>query len=49
MTRGNAQLAITVVPDSGTEGLANLSGTMRIDASGGKHAYIFEYTIEGAA
>ena len=49
MTRGNGQLAITVVPDSGTEELTNLSGTMRIDVSGGKHAYVFEYTIEGAA
>ena len=49
MTRGNGELAITVVPDSGTEELTNLSGTMRVDVSGGKHAYVFEYTIEGAA
>ena len=47
MTRGNGQLVVTVVPDSGTEELANLSGTMRIDVDGGKHAYVFEYTIEG--
>ena len=49
MTRGNAQLTLTVVPDSGTEELISLSGTMSIDASGGKHAYVFEYTIEGVA
>ena len=49
MTRGNGELAITVVPDSGTEELSNLSGTMRIDLNAGKHAYVFEYTIEGAA
>jgi len=49
MTRGNGQLAVTVVPDSGTGELANLAGMMHIDVSGGKHAYVFEYTIDGAA
>ena len=48
MTRGDGQLAVTVVPDSGTGELANLSGAMRIEVGGGKHAYVFEYTIEGA-
>ena len=46
MAGGNAQLTVTVVPGSGTEGLANLSGIMRIDVSGGKHAYVFDYTME---
>ena len=49
MTRGNGQLTVTVVPDSGTDELKDLSGTMRIDIAGGKHAYVFEYTIAGAA
>ena len=48
MTRGNGQLAIIVVPDSGTDELVGLSGTMRIDIAGGKHSYVFEYTIAGA-
>ena len=47
MTRGNGQLAVTVVPDSGTDELANLSGSMRLDATAGKHSYVFEYTIAG--
>ena len=47
MTRGNGQLALTVVPDSGTEDLVGLSGAMQIDVTGGKHAYVFEYTLEG--
>jgi len=45
MTRGDAQLTVTVVPDSGTGELAGLAGTMRIDAGGGKHAYVFTYTL----
>lgn len=45
MTRGAPQLAVTVVPDSGTDQLAGLSGTMVIDVANGKHAYEFEYTL----
>lgn len=45
MTRGAPQLSVTVVPDSGTEQLAGLSGTMVIDVANGKHAYKFEYTL----
>jgi flagellar basal body rod protein FlgG len=48
MTRGEPQLVITVVPDSGTGELAGLSGRMTIDISGGKHSYGFEYTIAEA-
>ncbi len=48
MNRGVPQLQVTVVPDSGTEELAGLSGTMRIDISGGKHAYVLEYLLAGA-
>ena len=48
MTRGDGQLSVTVVPDSGTEDLVGLSGAMTIDITGGKHAYVFEYTLPGA-
>jgi hypothetical protein len=45
MTRGTPQLAITVVPDSGTGELMGLSGRMTIEISEGKHSYTFEYTL----
>ncbi len=45
MTRGAPQLSITVVPDSGTDQLVGLAGTMTINISDGKHAYEFEYTL----
>jgi hypothetical protein len=48
MTRGAPQLSITVVPDSGTDGLAGLAGRMTIDRDGGDHSYEFEYTIAEA-
>lgn len=46
MNRGQPSLAINVVPDSGTEALAGMSGAMQIDVSDGKHAYTFEYSLE---
>jgi hypothetical protein len=46
MTRGDGELTVTVVPDSGTGELEGLSGAMRIDAAGGKHSYAFEYTLD---
>jgi hypothetical protein len=46
MTRGEPSQSITVVPDSGTDGLAGLAGRMVVDiAPGGAHAYRFEYTL----
>jgi hypothetical protein len=45
MHRGAQSLLITVVPDSGTEELAGLSGTMRIIIADGKHSYDFEYDL----
>jgi Protein of unknown function (DUF3224) len=45
MTRGAAQLSVTVVPDSGTGQLAGLAGQMTINIVDGKHFYDFEYTI----
>jgi hypothetical protein len=45
MTRGVAQLNVTVVPDSGTEQLVGLEGKMTINIVEGKHFYDFEYTL----
>jgi hypothetical protein len=45
MTRGVGELAITVIPDSGTDELAGLRGKMNIIIAGGKHSYEFEYTL----
>ena len=45
MKRGASQLNVTVVPDSGTEELEGLSGTLQIIVADGKHSYEFEYAI----
>jgi len=42
---GAAQLNVTVVPDSGTDQLAGLAGTMTIKIENGKHSYDFAYTL----
>jgi hypothetical protein len=45
MNRGVPGLVITVVPDSGTDQLAGLAGTMTIDIVDSKHFYTFDYTL----
>ncbi|HYK03170.1 MAG TPA: DUF3224 domain-containing protein [Thermoanaerobaculia bacterium] len=45
MTRGEPQLDLTVVPDSGTGELRGLTGRMTIDIRDGKHFYAFDYTL----
>jgi hypothetical protein len=45
MSRGEQSLTITVVPDSGTGELTGLAGTMKIEITDGKHAYVFDYTL----
>ena len=45
MTRGEPQLNIIVVPDSGTGQLTGLTGKFTINIADGKHSYDFEYTI----
>lgn len=45
MTRGEQQLSITVVPDSGAGELRGLAGRMELDFSGGGHSYRFDYTL----
>ena len=47
MRREVPQLAIVVVPDSGTGELQGISGKMKIKfAEGGKHLYELDYTLE---
>jgi hypothetical protein len=46
LSRGDSKQSITVVPDSGTDELAGLSGSMTIDIRDGKHFYEFSYTLE---
>ena len=45
MTRGEKQLSVSVVPDSGTDQLTGLSGTMGIEIVEGKHLYTFEFAF----
>ena len=45
MHRGSNQLSIHVVPQSGTGGLAGLSGTFTIVIADGKHSYAFDYEL----
>jgi hypothetical protein len=45
MTRGAPQLSVTVVPDSGTGQLVDISGKMAIIITDGKHSYDFEYAL----
>jgi len=47
MTRGEPQLSIFVVPDSGSGELEGISGRMVIQIDAGKHSYEFEYTFAG--
>lgn len=48
MQGASMQLAISVVPDSGTDQLTGLSGTMRIViAADGTHSYDLEYRLPG--
>jgi hypothetical protein len=48
LNRGTPTLNISVVPDSGTEGLTGISGTMNIIIEAGKHSYEFNYTLPAA-
>ena len=48
MTASGQTLSIEVVPDTGTDALAGLSGTLGIRIEGGKHFYDFEYALPAA-
>ncbi len=45
MDRGTPRLTVSVVPDSGTEELAGLTGRMTIIISAGAHSYEFDYEL----
>jgi hypothetical protein len=45
MNRGQPSLIINVVPDSGTDELTGLSGTLTINRADGKHSYDFDYDL----
>jgi hypothetical protein len=45
MTRGEPELKVTVVPDSGTDQLAGLRGSMKIDIIDRVHHYEFSYSL----
>jgi hypothetical protein len=45
MNRGVPQLTVSVVPDSGTDELAGLTGTLSIQIVDGRHSYAMDYEI----
>jgi hypothetical protein len=45
MDRGKPSLSLTVVPDSGTDGLQGVTGSMQIDIVDGQHFYTFDYEM----
>ena len=49
MARGLGELDVRVVPDSGTGDLVGLSGHMDIIIDGGRHSYVFDYTLNGTS
>jgi hypothetical protein len=48
MNRGQGQLTIVVIPDSGSGELTGLIGSFTIKIDNGKHFYDFEYSINEA-
>jgi Protein of unknown function (DUF3224) len=49
MDRGTPSLTVSVIPDSGTDALTGLRGTLAIDIIEGKHFYTFDYSLPGSA
>jgi len=45
MNRGAPTLTVSVVPDSGTDDLMGLDGTLTIEIVDGKHLYTFNYSL----
>jgi len=45
LTRGQGSLTIHVIPDSASDDLTGLTGTMQIVIADGKHSYVFDYEI----
>jgi len=47
MDKGKPSLLVTVVPDSGTDELTGISGTLNIIITDGNHSYDFDYELAG--
>jgi hypothetical protein len=45
MDRGKQSLIVTIIPDTGTDQLTGISGTMTIDIRDGKHFYGIDYSL----
>jgi hypothetical protein len=45
MDKGDDRLILEVIPDSGTNELVGLSGTMKINIEEGKHFYEFDFDL----
>lgn len=43
MAKGEAELIVRIVPDSGTGELTGISGTLEIDNLDGNHSYVLDY------
>ena len=46
MKRGDGDTTVTVVPDSGTDDLTGLTGTMTIRIDDDGHSYEFDYALD---
>ena len=46
MVNGMSSLSVNIVPDSGTEELTGISGTMEIIIADGKHSYNLTYDVQ---
>ena len=44
---GDADLSVTIAPDTGTGALAGIAGTLTIEVAGGVHRYDLAYTLPG--
>lgn len=49
MTRGESELTVSIIPDSGKGELKGIAGRMKIDVVEGKHLYTFDYTLDAVA
>jgi Protein of unknown function (DUF3224) len=45
LNRGTPKLSVTIVPDSGTDGLSGIAGKLDITIANGIHAYRLEYSL----
>jgi hypothetical protein len=45
MDRGKQSLIVTIIPDTGTDELTGITGTMTIDIRDGKHFYGIDYSL----